>query len=250
MESRQKWLIAGSICSLVLIAILFFLQSRQSPILELETRWVAFATLPLLVALIVGGFIHKFKGFGIELETLLRNPVSAANLVATDASEVVSGGEKRSLRFLNRLTEDEILRFERLTFVERKTGYYDRGVIVEYLRRLHKLRYLEISRNDGRFVCLIPPSALMENERPSTQRIREFIEAVEKGTVVEAFRHYAITETVGTDESLIDVLPRVRSSRGGYLPVTSPENLLTGVITTEAVEKRIADEVLMARRRA
>ncbi len=249
MDNRNRWLIWSSSASLVTLVVFFYLQSQNSPVLSLDTRWIGLALVPVLVALMAGGFIRKFKGFGIELETLLQNPVGEVSLVARDALHEVPGDEKRSMAYIDRMSEAERARIERLSFVSGLEGYYSPDAIVWYFERLPSLKYIETKKQDGRFVALFPAMTFYSAEQPEMSRIDSLIGALQTGQVAEALASQAVVDTVTADEKLIDILQKVRASRYGYLPVISTQHILVGVITTQAIEKRIADEVLAARKR-
>jgi len=218
-------------------------------LLALEAKWLIIVGIPILLGLITGGYIHKFKGFGIELETLLENPIGEINLIATDVLRGIPGDEKKSLEYLRKLSKKEKAEIQRLSFVSQKPNYYKNNVIVRYIEQLHKLEYIEVKKDDGTFVSLLPVKALMEGDQPSRNKIGVFIEALEQDRLKEKFPNDAIMDSVKIDDSIIDILPKIRSSRQGVLPVVSEKGILAGVITTQAIEKRIADEVIFARKR-
>ncbi|ODB92812.1 hypothetical protein A3197_20795 [Candidatus Thiodiazotropha endoloripes] len=65
--SHHTALVIGAIVSIVLLATFLLFQYNESNVLKLESRWLLVAGVPLLAALIVGGYIKSFKGFGVEL---------------------------------------------------------------------------------------------------------------------------------------------------------------------------------------
>ncbi len=68
MFKKYEPIIYGLVISLVILLILLLLQHYSASLLNLETRWLVVAGVPIIIALIIGGYIYKFKGFGIELE--------------------------------------------------------------------------------------------------------------------------------------------------------------------------------------
>jgi hypothetical protein len=59
---------------------------RGSPILNLNLQWVVVAGVPLLVALVAGGYIRRFKFPGIDME---------ANLIKQNVESAVENSELR-----------------------------------------------------------------------------------------------------------------------------------------------------------
>jgi len=100
---KENALIIGAIISLILLAVFGWLQTKDSKLLQLPSQWLAMAVLPIIVALFIGGFINRFKGFGVELESTLKAPVASLSLTAYDAVADIPGDEKRSFMYLEGL---------------------------------------------------------------------------------------------------------------------------------------------------
>jgi CBS domain-containing protein len=248
-ERRHSLLLLSFLVSIFVLVFLFYLQHLGARILSLETRWLLVASVPLLVGLLAGGYIKKFKGFGIELEALLRNPIATVGLIATDALEGLPGTEKGTQEQLSKLPRERHAEIKRLSFIAGKTGYYSAGAIRSYLRRLPNLEYFEVRNSEGVFFHLIPTRIFRDGPR-TRQELERFIRAIEGNTIGEVFSEHAISESVREDESLVNVVPKVRRSRFGILPVVSQSGRLMGIVNTRLIEVRITDEVLAARMRA
>ena len=227
-----------------MLILFLWLQSCNSEILKLDVKWLIVSGLPILIALLLGGYIHKFKGFGIELEASLHNPIGRESLIATDIIQCIQGAEKGSLDHLTQSLFSRRNDYKRLSFILGKKDYYNDYVIEQYINRLPHLKYIEIKRHNGRFICLLPVSSFKINNETDSDKIKLFIRAIEENRFTAIFQDEVITDRVREDDSLIKVLPKVRASKLGILPVISKQNILIGIITTQIVEKRIADEVL------
>ncbi len=57
----HRLLVTCSVISIVLLVIFSTLQMRDSPILNLNVQWILVAGVPLMVALVAGGYIHHLK---------------------------------------------------------------------------------------------------------------------------------------------------------------------------------------------
>jgi len=77
---------------------------------------MAISILPLLLTLFLGGFITRFKGLGIELESTLKAPVTSLKLTASDAIIDSPGNEKSSMMYLDNLSMEEKLSSRWLLF--------------------------------------------------------------------------------------------------------------------------------------
>jgi hypothetical protein len=60
------------VVSILLFLLFCGLQAASSSVLNLPVQWLGIAMLPILLALIVGGYIGKFKAAGIEFEPGMR----------------------------------------------------------------------------------------------------------------------------------------------------------------------------------
>jgi hypothetical protein len=247
---RHSFLAISMLFSSLILGFFLHLQSKDSKILELDAQWVAISILPVLVALVIGGYISKFKGFGIELESKLEAPVNSIQLTATDAFDELPTNEKESLGDLNQVSETQKREAKRLSFNMDKKGYYVTHAIEEYINNLPNIEYLEVKRENGVFICLLPISLFKTgseqnmNVRTNYDAINKFRTAIDEGSVVSVFSNAAITLTVQSSKSLLEVLRTLRFNDSGIAGVISKENKLVGVITATLVEKRIADEVL------
>ena len=247
MKEKQIIVLVGVLVSLIIFIALLILQGTNASILKLESRWLLLAGVPLLIALIVGGYIHKFKGFGLEIETRLQNKIRKSELQALDALEQVEGQDKGTMSFLYDSPPEELAMKERLTLYSGRGGYYGSYALREYLERLINLKYIEIRYPQGKFRCLIPASFFKREEVFNSDFLDRFIDSLAEGNIFPEIEAEAETDFVKTSEGLIAILPKVRESKHGWLPVLSKDQRLEGVVTKEVIESRIADEVISAK---
>src|SRR5437763_757057 len=60
------------VISILLFLLFCGLQATGSSVLSLPVQWLGISVLPILLALIVGGYVGKFKAAGIEFEPGMR----------------------------------------------------------------------------------------------------------------------------------------------------------------------------------
>lgn len=250
---KHNLLVVGSGISLLLLAVFAVLQYIGSTVLQLNTQWLFVAGIPLLFALIAGGYIHKFKGFGIELESRLKSPVRTLSLIATDALIELIGGEKESVRYLDTLTDEQIRRTKRLSFIAGRKRYYTSEAIRRYMKRLSSLEYLEIKRESGDFLCLLTldefkePDDRGQRREFSYEKIEKFRNALEEDDFLYVYREICICLTVKQDDGLTDVLRKLRNVNKDAAVVLDEENRFVGLVTSSEIEHRIADDVLYSK---
>ena len=214
----------------------------------LDVKWVLVSLVPILLALIGGGYIKILKGFGIEIETRIMEPVSLLALEATEAHTILPKIEKRGLDALWRLSHGQRNRIARLTFISQRRGYYSPDVIHEYSSALPNLQFFEILGRDSKFICLLPISLFRENEEVNSEKLHEFVRSIENGSILKTYRRDAITLSLSLNESVIEVLHMLRRHREEIAVITDMNGLVLGIIQSTDIEKRIADEVLRAKK--
>ena len=250
MQQKQKTLLVGALISLFLFALFGWLQTSESRLLQLPVQWLAIAILPVLVALFMGGFITRFKGFGVELESTLKAPVTSLSLTASDAVADIPGDEKRSFVYLESLSREKKLATRWLLFRSGRKGYYTSSGIGRYMEELPNIEYFEIRSEDGEFICFIPSSTFREEDLGQYgsnilyEKLDQFIGAIEENNVPNAFSGSAITLKVSSDQELLEVIKAMRSEKADFAAVVSPSGKYLGVVFAHEVEKRITDSVL------
>jgi hypothetical protein len=72
---NRRSLIAGAAGSLIVLASLLALQAKHAAILKLPSQWLALATIPVVLGLVLGGYLGRFSFAGIEVEAPSLKPV-------------------------------------------------------------------------------------------------------------------------------------------------------------------------------
>ncbi len=248
MEKKDSLLIGiGSTILLLIIFIIF--QSQDASFLKLPIHWLALALSPALFSLIIGGYIGKFKGFGVELESAIKAPITSLDLTASDALADIPGDEKKSMNYLDNMSRSKANSIRWLLFISGKRDCYGEWAVKEYLRRLPNLEFFEIRSKSGEIICFIPIEAFktnMENidDQFDSNRIRSFIEAINEDSVPSEFADLSITLRIQSNAGLVDVLKRMRSENTKLAAVISETGRYIGVVFARDIESRIADSVL------
>ncbi len=248
--TRHIALTLGVMISITLLITFLWFQYNQSEILKLESRWLIVSGVPLLAALLVGGYIKSFKGFGVELEAGLNKPIGNLALNATEAMEKFYSDEKKSIYYLNQLSERDKRAISRLVLVEGKTNYYNSHVLIEYFSQLKGLKYIEIRNKKGKFVALIPIKEIKQEPPFINDVINELINALENNEIIPHYASSVITSYISEDTDLIEALKIMRKKRTHKLVVLDDNNIFVGLILSRSIEKKIVDAVLTAKENA
>jgi hypothetical protein len=242
------WLV-GSIFSLILLSAFLYFQEREFKMLELDVKWLVVASVPLLLVILNSNIIKKFKGFGIELETRLHEQVGNIKLIAVDALYDVPGRTKQSVDYLRSMPATERCSIQRLTFQSGLREYYRLEAVKEYLRALPNLKYFEIVNEDGKFIAILSAKSFKTETYIDDIRLQAFLNDLQENSIVDHFGEILVTEKIEDNEDLLEALSKVRRSRFEYLPVVTNDGYLLGVLTPNAIESKIADQVIATYRR-
>lgn len=252
MIGREKpgVLAAGVLGSLLFLIGLLVVQSRWPALLEIPSAWMGIAVLPLLLALLTGGYIRTFRGFGIEVEAALEtavaddvtaqaasdyDPFSEATDLAGDVTDAEMVLSKASMGRLHSLEPRERAAYQRLSFRQGYRGYHP-FAIEEHLQALPGVKWIEIDDPDGGFLGVI------RREDLETGDLQEFVSALEAGSALDRFPGILASEALGQDTPLRQVALAFRSGSREALPVTRGRRLL-GMIERTKVYERIGEAV-------
>ena len=243
---RNLSLFVGSMISIFLLVAFILLQQLFPSSLGLDVRWVVVAAVPLILALITGGYIKGFKGYGLELEFTVQEPITFLDLRAREVLVSSAGIRKQTLEEFTLISRERKRKITRLQFVTRRRNYYDLEVIKQYLRELPNLEYFEVVSPGQKFLCLLPASLFREE---SLSDLNRFVYALEGSRITSVYANDAITFTIRDEQSIIDVLELLRRHGLEMAVVVDSREVVVGVVKTSDIERRITDEALLAVRR-
>ncbi len=247
MRDKKYMILAiGGGLSLLTLIVLASAHSRNASFLSLESRWLAVAGIPILVALLAGGYINRFKGFGIELESELQASVNEESLVkapgillhASDIAEQAQEIAKGSLDQLYQMDQEKREKIRLLRFVMQ--GYYVPGVIEEYYNALPKLQFLEIRDQSDVLRCILPKEAI------NASNIESFVDSLREATVPQEFRPVSVRIAIESKDNLLVAIEKLRNSGFESLPVLD-RNEVVGILDRSTAFERLADTIVQAR---
>lgn len=243
-SKKHPIMILGLIATFIIFIALLLLQHFSPSVLQLDVKWIVVACIPLLIALIVGGYITEFTGFGITLRTTMKAPISWLDLQAQEVFVPSKGIRKGTRVELDLISLERKRRATRLQFLSGRRSYYDSEVISDYMHDLPNLEYFEIVRPTGLFICLLPVRLFYYHDEADHRELQRFLHALSKHKVPDIYNGEAITATVGAEQSIITVLEMLRSNALEAAVVMDSKGTILGVIKMSDIEKRITDEVI------
>lgn len=253
---RHKLLIFSIAVSFILLIIFLVFQYYDLKILLLDIKWIILSGVPILIALFIDGYIKKFKGFGLELESNLSRPItlSIVSKVNTMESPAVN---KATLYRLGELSHSEKSKIDRLRFISGKKNYYDEYAIDEHFRTLPNLKFIEIVNQEDEFLYLIQASTLKKiktnarlNQELNIERVHELIKAIETENIEDYFKN-AVKDFILTTDSLIGAYRKMKMSNQTLrlftnreiLPILNENKKMVGIVGLQNIESQIAAEV-------
>ena len=249
LSKKHPIVTLGLIATFIIFIALLLLQHFSLLILQLDVKWIVVACIPLLIALIVGGYITEFTGFGITLRTTMRAPITWLDFQAQEVFIPSKGIKKGTRAELDFISLERKRRVTRLQFFVGRRSYYDSSVISVYMRDLPNLEYFEIVRPTGLFVCLLPVRLFYHHDEVDFRELERFLSALSKHKIPDVYNGEAITATVRAEQSIITVLEILRSNRLEAAVVMDSKEAILGLIKTSDIERRITDEVLFEAKR-
>lgn len=244
---NHRLVTVATIISFALLALFMWMQSKSVSALALDNKWIFVSFLPILLALLLGGYIKSFKGFGLEIESSLKKPVSTNELQATKGLRMIQREEKQRLDHIYRMPDDEKRKTKILSFVQGRRDYYDDYVISEYFNNLKELEYFEIKDSADNFIALLPTKIFKfgepRNERPSFQ---EFINILEQSKILEKYAESVITKTTSSETSLIKCLSIMKINNIKHLVVVDSDYKYLGTLSEYTVKRLIINYILEA----
>jgi hypothetical protein len=223
------------------------MQAEDWAILKLKAHWLGIALLPVLVALVAGGYIRRLHGFGFEIEAALREPVFKPELIAEDLLDDQSGDMKQSFEHIRTLRQDRKLAMRRLGFRSGRKDYYTEGAITQYLDALPNLQVFELRTAEEHLLAVADTAQFREPDGSyNWQLLQDFVRFVEAGEQSRLLTAGRPKVAVRPDAALLDVLRKVRISGANFAAVEAADGRYLGLVFADGMEREIADALLTA----
>jgi hypothetical protein len=245
MKKENKVLLIGCVISLIIIIILFIIRAYKEEWLDINIQWIGVAILPLLLALIVGKYIKKFTGFGVELELASEEPLST-NTEVVEFIEYVFPEEKNSQRYLKTLPPDKKSKTNVLRFRINKKNFYDSHIVTDYIRNLRNLKFFEVVDVRGKYKSLsrIDRDALL-NQSENFFSVQTFIKAIEENRI-KNIELETTSEFIYLSGTAVEVYKKIKATGKSFIAVVDKENNLIGVVFKSRLERYFTELVLNA----
>lgn len=250
---NQFYLILSILLSIGLLSLFFFFKSQDYLFMDLDVKWILVAGLPVLVVLLLGGYIKSFKGFGVELEANLAEPLPPS-LVSIPTYVPQQSLTKASMAYLFSMSDHSKLTITMLRMESGKKGYYDPMAVMEYLKALPNVSYIEVVNHKKEFQYLIPAGYYRTSYDDGRAAINQLISMLES---VSLEFPWVIKRYVSADDDLFTVYEQLLEVVGDtgdpgvqvMLPVLTKNKHLLGLVYKQTVEAKIAEEVWRTKRK-
>jgi len=251
---KHRLLVLGFLLTLTLLIVLAILQRLAPAAMQLDTKWIAVAAIPTVLALIAGGYVKAIRGFGFDLEFWINQPIGTALDLKVGEVHILAGGilTKEDINHLNSLSMDYRRSVRRLQLFTRNPHYYDEYVLTTYMHGLPNLEYFEIARPWGEFICLIPVDLFYRGttrERSDIDELSRFLRSLEQDTVMEMYAADAVSLAVRANQSIIDALESLYTQGATTAVTVDSKGRAIGIVHLADIEGRITRQVIVEAKR-
>jgi hypothetical protein len=235
-----EMLMYGCIASIAALVILFGIRVYAPTLLDIDVKWLIVAAVPVVLALIAGRFITRFKWMGVDIEIAAEDPVIEHKEVI-DILIPLKAQQKSDLIELDNMSDDQRNQPNVLTFIQGISNYYEPGAILAYVKMLPNIRFLMVTDEDSRFVALILISR-KKFENYNFSDLDPFIRALEQRRIPYNFGK-PITRRVDPHTQIVDVYEVLKKDPYKIRVLFKKEESLLpmGIITFERTEKYLAN---------
>lgn len=260
ISKKEKKLIHYIFPSVLLLLFLFYLRCQDSKLLNLDAKWLLFAGVPMLLGLIVSGFLKTFKGFGLELEANLKNEkiertlekVFEENQVVSNFNNSTDKNEKNPFDFSDKQ------KYTTLSFdLSRGSEYYGVKETLAYIKNLRKLKYILILDN-SKFIAIFPITELISDDTIAKlnqdniidNNLETFIQLINSKQLPQNVT--LVKDTLKITDNAYEAYKllkrglaqsKILNKGTESLPVVDERNEFKGVITIQDISATIVNEI-------
>ncbi len=239
---NHRVLINGLIASFILLAIFGLSEFCDNRFLNLEPKWMIISFTPLIIAIIVSGYIKSFKGFGIEIETRFGEPLDSYTIDIMGDVIVQMVSEKSSFNFLYSIGQEKREHIKVLSFVNKKRGYYSESHIQQYLKILLNIEYFLIINSRGNYIYTL--NAKYFRNLDDENGIKLLIQSIEDGKLIDVLAPHLIQTVLIGSTKIIDALDQLHKRNTAFAVVISTSNKFIGLVSRASLEDRIVKDAI------
>jgi len=243
---RNLRLLIGCAISILLLGGFLLIEHFVPDLLSLEPEWLGLAAIPTVIGLVAAGYIRAFKGFGIEVETSLQNAIGNVPLGIKDV-QGVDMVKKSDRGDLDALTTEQRESAARLRFVL-GSGEYTLGMVYSYLQALPNLRYIELVSRTGRLKALVPINAVREGDKPSENKVMDFVNAVADSDPGKEFITPEASASLRLGTPLLEALESFKKHGLSEMPVTD-RGRMVGIASESVLQSRLLEALRAAQKK-
>jgi len=236
---KRKRIGISILTAISLLTFFFILQCQDSKVLSLDIRWILVSLLPILIALILDGYITKIKSGDFEIEIRNIDNWNNSNLLEFNEAYIIEKGEIKELT--NTKRQADILSFQ----INEKRKY-NQDAIKIYLSKLTKVKYILILDKDNKFKHLLPFESQIKdkyaNELYNGLSNNDF-----ENQLTTDLRNKLIDSFVECNDNLKEVYQKFKCLNlkdKDILPVLDGQHKLIGTISLHTVEQKIISEAI------
>lgn len=249
-------LFIGTVASITILFFLFTIQSFNGRLLELDNKWLFISCIPLIISLIIGGYIKNIKGFGIEVEAF-NKPIS---VMKYDIDFSIHGYiekqfTKDTVLMLDELSKEKQDSITFLIFIKSSKNdiEYSEYIIKKYMIKLTNLRYFVVNDSFNKLYSIINIDCFInyntnideyKSKIINKNIIRLFIKFL-NGDIKEFKEQVNINRySINTNISLLSAFQTISNRNINEIAIVDYSNNFQGILTKKNIESQIAMKVI------
>lgn len=244
-KSKIDNLSIGIFLSIVFFCILFMIKNYIPDALNIDAKWLILACSPVLIALIISGYIKSFKTHGVEFEFQLSNEVGKTpnlyrNINYLSIPMIVKGSRQTIEDFTDKAKQ----KIQILTFYLGK--HYDIGDIDKYLSDLPSIKYFLVLERNGNFSCLVEYSKLKKMNTNTNNIIEKLTNYIHDPQSIFFYSYCSIEVNIKNTDTIIFAYNIFNEHNINVIPVTDSNNKFLGIIKKTDLYKTISDSIVLS----
>ncbi|MEI3802334.1 MULTISPECIES: CBS domain-containing protein [unclassified Chitinophaga] len=238
MDSKNNFLYA-IIGSIVIFSFLFITRINCPQLLDIDIKWIGVALLPLIFCLVIGKYIKKFSGFGIELEIVAEESILTNTSIIQLVHPIIAE-EKGSTIGLQDYPVDQIAAVNVIRFRDNPNLLYNRYDVRRYLEFFYNVQYLQLTDNFGRL------KSITRINRNRVLNTDQYPDGINNG--IDIIKSFSKSDTVRiyvkAEQTAVDALKIMRENGIHFIPVVNSQLQLIGIVERNKLDEYLASIVI------
>ena len=225
--------------SLLFLIMFLCFQYFDFNALKLDEKWIVVCCLPIIIGLVLKGYISKIKAFDIEVD--INNINRNFSLIDYDPNLITEKRHKPKVH------ENKS---ETLTFFIGRNIQYNAEHVKNYFNNIRSIKFIQIADRNCKFRYLLSAD-IFRSDINKTNLLVKFIMdgAIENNMFSQ--RINLIQDYINVGDNIIDAYKKFQCFQESYigrktssLPILDCNHIMVGTINIQTLESKIINEAV------